>query len=74
LAAENLENTRHQFRLNLSSAQHALIRLRDAKAFSNLRIPYFLIADQNGKILTADVELQSLDFNLNNYLKPRSGI
>jgi hypothetical protein len=46
----------------------------NAKAFSNLRIPYFLIADQNGKILTADVELQSLDFNLNNYLKPRSGI
>jgi hypothetical protein len=44
----------------------------NAKAFSNLRIPYFLITDHKGKILTADVELQSLDFNLSNRLKPGS--
>jgi peroxiredoxin len=44
----------------------------NAKAFSNLHIPYFLITDQKGKILTADVELQSLDFNLSNRLKPGS--
>jgi hypothetical protein len=30
LAADNLENTRHQFSLNLSIAQHALLRLRDS--------------------------------------------
>jgi len=40
----------------------------NAKAFSNQRIPYMLLTDKKGKILVSDVNVESLDFEIENHL------
>jgi len=40
----------------------------NAKAFSNLRIPYMLLADKKGKILVSDVTVENLDFEIEDHL------
>ena len=45
----------------------------NAKAFSNQRVPYMLLTDRKGKILVSDVNVESLDFELENHLVKSGG-
>lgn len=40
----------------------------NAKTFSALRVPYMLFTDQKGKIISVDIDVDSLDFEIEDYL------